>query len=731
MSVRQILNQPITKAVLALALAALPLSNAVMASPANPNPYIDVQPDGTEVELQLRGDEHFNWSVDARGFTVVRKGDWYEYARLNPQGKLVGSGLRVGHADPVAAGIQKGLLPSAAAMAQGAKVMNNNVTAQAVPPLGPVKNLVVLIRFNNHQSRTLPSVADIDVLFNAPGGDAILAPTGSVRDVYLENSYGQMQLNSDVSSWIDVSNTEQYYANGQSGDSTLWEALREALDVLDTTVNFNDYDTDGDGQIDAIAFLHSGYAAEWGGTDSDGTAYQNRIWSHRWAIQQPPWTSNEGVQVFDYHISPALWGTSGTDIGRIGVIAHETGHFFGLPDLYDTDGGGDGIGSYGLMANSWDFNGTQYCPPHFSPWSKEDLGWISPTVISASGQYSVAEAELNNEFYKITQGFPSGEYLMIENRQNSGFDCTMPQGGLAIWHIDNQAGFNTEGYPGQRGRKFPENGKHYRVALLQADGNYDLERGNNRGDAGDVHHAGGVDAIGPGPGGHPNTDTYQGGNVSSSGNTISNISASGSTMTFCLNGCGGNISPNAVITSIVCDNNDRSCSFDGTGSSDSDGSITSYDWDFGDGNFGSGATTNHTYAAYGTYTVGLTVTDNDSATDFVDDSITLTEPVAGTTMAVSSIIVDTQNNGGGNKSPRATVTIEDDQGNPVGSVTVDGTFTGDGAGSASEQTNGSGTAVLVSPGNKKGRVNFTFCVTNVSGGTLTWTDAPGSVCASN
>lgn len=524
-----------------LAIAGLTLSSLspVLASQANPNAYIDVQPDGTEVELRVRGDEHFNWNVDANGYTVVRHRGWYEYAKLNPQGKLVGSGLRVGHSNPDAAGLQKGLLPSSAVRALGAKTVSSTSTPQAVPPLGEVKNLVVLIRFSNHTGRTLPSAADVDILFNAVGGDPVLAPTGSVRDVYLENSYGQMTLNSDVSNWITVSNTEQYYANGQSGDSTLWQALREALDILDETVDFRDYDTDGDGQIDAIAFIHSGYGAEWGGTDADGTSQANRIWSHRWTIQNPPWTSKDGIQVADYHISPSLWDTQGSDIGRIGVIAHETGHFFGLPDLYDTNGGGAGIGSYGLMANSWDFNGSQYCPPHFSPWSKEDLGWIAPTVISASGQYQVAAAESANEFYKITQGFPAGEYLMIENRQNSGFDCSMPQGGLAIWHIDNNAGFNTEGYPGMRGRSWPGNGKHYRVALLQADGNYDLERNNTRGDGGDVHHSAGVDAIAPGPGGHPNTDTYQGGIISSSGNTISDISASGSNMSFCLNGCGG------------------------------------------------------------------------------------------------------------------------------------------------------------------------------------------------
>jgi M6 family metalloprotease-like protein len=392
----------------------------------------------------------------------------------------------------------------------------------------------VLIQFSNHAGRALPTPSDVDVLFNAPGGDPVLAPTGSVRDVYLENSYGKMDLTSDVSSWITVSGTEQYYANGASGDSTLWEALREALDKLDRTVDFSQYDSNGDGYIDAIAFLHSGYGAEWGGSDVDGTYYTDRIWSHRWAIQNPVWTSEEGIKVSNYHISPALWGTSGDAIGHIGVIAHETGHFFGLPDLYDTDGGGSGIGSYGLMANSWGFSGTQLCPPHLSPWSKMQLGWINPVNITGPGQFSVSQSETNNDYYIITDGYASGEYLLIENRQRAGFDCSMPQGGLAIWHIDDQAGFNTEGYPS---RRWPENGDHYRVALAQADGNFQLEKGYNRGDSGDVHHGGGVDAMAPGPGGDPNTDGYQGGKIVVTGHTISNISDSAAAMTFCLNGC--------------------------------------------------------------------------------------------------------------------------------------------------------------------------------------------------
>ncbi|MBT8063340.1 MAG: fibronectin type III domain-containing protein, partial [Gammaproteobacteria bacterium] len=160
------------------------------------------------------------------------------------------------------------------------------------------------------------------------------------------------------------------------------------------------------------------------------------------------------------------------------------------------------------------------------------------------GQYAINQAETNAEAYRIDSGYPANEYLLIENRQNAGFDCTIPQGGLVIWHIDDDAGYSTQGYPGQPG--WPGNGNHYRVAVLQADGNYDLEQDNNRGDAGDVHHGAGVDAIGPGPGGHPNTDAYQGGTIIQVGHTISDISASGASMTFCLNGCSGLLSPSSL-----------------------------------------------------------------------------------------------------------------------------------------------------------------------------------------
>ena len=65
-------------------------------------------------------------------------------------------------------------------------------------------------------------------------------------------------------------------------------------------------------------------------------------------------------------------------------------------------------------------------------------------------------------------------------------------------------------------------------------------------------------------------------------------------------------------------------SFDGSGSTDSDGTVDSYAWDFGDNTAaGSGATPDHTYAAAGTYQVTLTVTDNKGATDSITTALTV------------------------------------------------------------------------------------------------------------
>jgi len=134
-------------------------------------------------------------------------------------------------------------------------------------------------------------------------------------------------------------------------------------------------------------------------------------------------------------------------------------------------------------------------------------------------------------------------------------------------------------------------------------------------------------------------------------NHLSDISFSGSTVNVTLPqqsitllvipAGNGNQPPVAVINATPTSGlAPLTVSFNGSSSSDSDGTIASYSWDFGDSTNASGVTTSHTYNAAGSYTARLTVTDNDGAVSTATVMISATAPVpaapSSLTVAVAS-----------------------------------------------------------------------------------------------
>ena len=114
-----------------------------------------------------------------------------------------------------------------------------------------------------------------------------------------------------------------------------------------------------------------------------------------------------------------------------------------------------------------------------------------------------------------------------------------------------------------------------------------------------------------------------------------------------------NVAPTAAFAATVAGS---TVGFDGRGSSDSDGTIAAYAWDFGDGGTGTGARPSHTYAAPGTYQVKLTVTDDRSGTNAITQPVTIVPnraPVAAFTVAADNLTLAVD--GGTSADPDGTI----------------------------------------------------------------------------
>ena len=313
-------------------------------------------------------------------------------------------------------------------------------------------------------------------LFGRSRGDTV-----SYADYWREVSGGLLRIEGQVTPWLTLKKPAQHYlAAEQFGWSSFGrtaELREEVLAAADRQIDFAEFDNDGpdgapnsgddDGYVDFVAIV---YALPCPGEHRAGA-----IWPHRAAM--PPYESQtvgangRPIRIADYMILPAVDAESCGPL-QIGVLAHETGHALGLPDLYDYDGSSQGIGAWGLMGTG--SHAAHHSPSHLSAWEKEQLGWVRVSWIhQADSAVHFEPVQRTRTVYRFDG--ESGEYLLLENRQRIGSDRYLPGSGLLVWRVDPE-----------RAELGAWNSDERRaaVSLVEADGRNDLSRGF-RADAGD------------------------------------------------------------------------------------------------------------------------------------------------------------------------------------------------------------------------------------------------------
>ena len=387
---------------------------------------------------------------------------------------------------------------------------------------GRVSVPVVPIRFRN-----------VPAPFPAAQYDALLFTSRAdgrpytLKTFYEQVSNGNLTVTGRVLDWVAADSVDTYYEDGCNGIGVLAPCPARPvsrfgellLGVLTTvsrgpegTTVWNDFDNDGpdgipnsgddDGYVDFVTFLQP---------ERDGAcpASQN-IWAHRFVVRawnggsphvtRTPWVGHPGqfLKVDDYIIQSGVGGSSACDASAlmpIGTIAHETGHAFGLPDLYDTDlnsaEAAPGIGEWGLMGSG--NYASPNSPSRMEAWSLFELGWVKIDTLKSGRDVRLSPvASSDTVLYLPLPG--TDEFYLLENRQaqesdtaqmNPAFGARYKSPGLLVWHIDEGQveahGFGTDNRVNV--------GAVHGVALVQADGRRDLRQpgGQNRGDAGDSY----------------------------------------------------------------------------------------------------------------------------------------------------------------------------------------------------------------------------------------------------
>ena len=244
-------------------------------------------------------------------------------------------------------------------------------------------------------------------------------------------------------------------------NQTFAQALTSAISAADAYVDFSAYDINEDGSIStdelALGFVIAGYEASSSGSYKNGKELY--LWSNAWSLEELKDAYGfsfgipkpDGVSVSSYIAISEMEEDKTQE--PISTLAHELGHYIGLPDLYDTDYNNSeewskyDVGALSLMnVESWfDTETNEMHPTPIDIWSKSILGWITPSTADSSGTYSIIRPNYQTGSSGTALRIPTqnkDEYYLLENRGVSKWDRPMQAeynstGGIILWHIDD------------------------------------------------------------------------------------------------------------------------------------------------------------------------------------------------------------------------------------------------------------------------------------------------------
>lgn len=409
---------------------------AANAIPAKKLQKVITLTNGTQVSVELRGDEYLSWweGTDGTAYRATADDTVFEAFDLEAQKPAAAARRARAEQGRVArlARVKNSL--------RGADDKMRGLGGDHITYKGVKKGLVVLVDFKN---KKFADGHDLEYYKNVINGkdfsDEEEGYVGSVRDYFLAQSNGQFELDFDVVGPVTMSKNYGYYGNdgAYQKDEKVYEMIKEACDGIQDKVNLKDYDWDGDGEADQVFFLYAGLGQASGG--SAGT-----VWPHESELRYWPCgvlsysTGKINTYACANELQPETQGSSRYISAGIGTICHEFSHCLGFADMYDTTGGGGyGMSVFDVM-DQGSYNGNGFVPCNYTAFERIYAGWveaielIDPATVKDMKSVSDYGRPFIMYNYKNTN-----EYFLLENRQNTGWDKGLyGSNGLLIVHVN-------------------------------------------------------------------------------------------------------------------------------------------------------------------------------------------------------------------------------------------------------------------------------------------------------
>lgn len=415
------------------------------------------QSDGTTLSVKGFGNHDFNYFTTTDGVLLCQDGLDFFIAEIDPDGILRPTNVLAHESD------RRSETEMRLIKAQDKALFNERMSANTtksrmrrepltdnntlLPHTGSPRVPVILVEFSDCPF----TVSDPKAVFNKYLNATELFDRtidkdmgmnyGSVKRYFTDMSFGKFTPVFDVYGPVELPNPLKYYGGGASSSEKMNDLFNDACTAIDSDVDFAQYDSNGDGNIDLVYIIYAGYSESFTGNSTDciypksGTLTTGTLF--------------DGKRLCRYGVNNELNGTPadqetyGLLINGIGLFCHEFSHCMGLPDMYPSPGSvaercaNQNLDYWDLMdAGEYTYNG--YRPTEYTSWERERFGWMTIDTLYVPCDVTLKPLSDGGKAYRILndKDDTGNEYYIVENVQKTGWNRSVLGHGMLVYHVD-------------------------------------------------------------------------------------------------------------------------------------------------------------------------------------------------------------------------------------------------------------------------------------------------------